>query len=143
LVILSEIGTGMSRWPSVKHFSSWLGLSPHHQMSGGRVWSRRVRPGAQRAAVARRLAARSLHSSHSAMGAFFRRIKARHGTPKAMSATAHKLARLIYSLLKHGSASVQQEMHTYEAQYVERKVKSITKHATALGYKLVPLSAEV
>lgn len=143
LVILSAIGTDMSRWPSVKHFSSWLGLSPPHKSSGGRVLSRRVRPGAQRAAVALRLAASSLHSSHSAMGAFFRRIKARHGTPKAITATAHKLARLLYSLLKHGSAYVQQEMHTYEAQYVERKVKSITKHATALGYKLVPLSAEV
>jgi hypothetical protein len=71
LVILSEIGTDMSRWPSVKNFSSWLGLSPQDKISGGRVLSRRVRPGAQRAAVALRLAANSLHSSQSAMGAFF------------------------------------------------------------------------
>jgi hypothetical protein len=143
LVILSEIGTDMSRWPSVKHLSSWLGLSPHHKISGGRVLSRRVRPGAQRAAVALRLAANSLHRSHSALGAFFRRIKARHGTPKAIIATAHKLARLIYSLLKNGSAYVQKERQTYEAQYVERKVKSMTKQAMALGYTLVPVSVEV
>ena len=104
--------------------------------------SRRVRPGAQRAALALRLAANSLHRSQSAMGAFFRRIKARHGTPKAITATAHKLARLIYSLLKNGSAYVQKEMASYEAQYVERKVKSMAKQAMALGYELVPVSAE-
>jgi transposase len=142
LVVLSEIGTDMSRWPSVKQFSSWLGLSPQHRISGGRVLSRRVRPGAQRAALALRLAANSLHRSQSAMGAFFRRIKARHGTPKAITATAHKLARLIYSLLKNGSAYVQKEMESYEAQYVERKVKSMAKQAMALGYELVPVSAE-
>jgi hypothetical protein len=101
-----------------------------------------VRPGAQRAALALRLAANSLHRSQSALGAFFRRLKARHGTPKAITATAHKLARLIYSLLTHGTAYVQQEMQTYEAQYVERKVKQITQQARALGYQLVPVSAE-
>lgn len=142
LVILSEIGTDMSRWSSVKQFSSWLGLSPQHRISGGRVLSRRVRRGAQRAALALRLAANSLHRSQSALGAFFRRIKFRHGTPKAITATAHKLARLIYSLLKNGSAYVQKEMETYEAQYVERKVTSMAKQAMALGYQLVPVSAE-
>lgn len=142
LVVLSEIGMDMSRWPSVKQFSSWLGLSPQHRVSGGRVLSRRVRPGAQRAARALRLAASSLHRSQSVLGAFFRRIKARHGTPKAITATAHKLARLIYSLLKNGTAYVQQEMQTYEAQYVERKVKQMTQQARALGYELVPVSVE-
>jgi transposase len=77
LVILSEIGTDMHRWPSVKHFCSWLGLCPQHQISGGKVLSRRVRPGAHRVTVALRLAARSLHHSQSALGAFFRRMKAR------------------------------------------------------------------
>lgn len=142
LVILSEIGTDMSRWPSVKAFSSWLGLSPQARISGGRVLSSRVRPGAQRAAHALRLAANRLHNSQSALGAFFRRIKARRGTPKAITATAHQLARLIYSLLKNGSAYVHQEMQAYEAQYVERKVKQMTQQARALGYQLVPLNAE-
>ncbi len=94
LILLSEIGTDMHRWPSVKHFCSWLGLCPQHQISGGKVLSRRVRPGAHRVTVALRLAARSLHHSQSALGAFFRRMKARLGTPKAITATAHKLARL-------------------------------------------------
>ena len=140
LVILSEIGTDMSRWASVKKFCSWLGLSPQHQVSGGKVLSRRVRPGSSRATVALRLAARSLHHSQSALGAFFRRIKARRGTPKAIVATAHKLARLIYSLLKYGSAYVSQGMEAYEAQYRQRQLKAMSRQAKALGFTLVPVT---
>jgi transposase len=116
LVILSEIGTEMSRWPSGKHFCRWWGLGPPHKVSGGKVLSRRGRPGANRVAVALRLAAGSLHHSQSALGALFRRLRARLGAPKAITAPAHKLARLVYSLWKHGTASVQQGMEEYEAQ---------------------------
>ena len=144
LVILSEIGTDMSRWPSVKHLCSWLGLSPQHKISGGKVLSRRVRPGAPRVAVALRLAARTVHHARTALGAFFRRLRSRLGAPKAITATAHKLARLVYSLLKHGSASVQQGLDAYESQYRERKVKAMARQAHALGYTLVALgTAEV
>ncbi len=139
LVILSEIGTDMTRWPSVKHVWSWLGLCPQHNISGGKVLSRRVRPGAHRVTVALRLAARSLHHSQSALGAFFRRMQARLGTPKAITAAAHTLARLVSHLLKHGSASVQQGLENYEAQYHERKVTTMAQQAKALGYTLVPL----
>jgi transposase len=142
LVILSEIGTDMHRWPSVKHFCRWLGLCPQHKISGGKVLSRRVRPGAHRVTVALRLAARSLHHSQSALGAFCRRMKARLGTPKAITATAHKLARLVYSLLKHGQAYVQQGMDAYEAQYRERKITAMARQAKALGYALVPVAAQ-
>ena len=142
VILLSEIGTDMHRWPSVKHFCSWLGLCPQHKISGGKGLSRRVRPGAHRVTVALRLAARSLHHSQSALGAFFRRMKARLGTPKAITATAHKLARLVYSLLQHGSAYVQQGLDAYEAQYRERKVTTMAKQAKALGYTLVPLAAQ-
>ena len=142
LVILSEIGTAMPRWPRVKHFCSWLGLGPQHKISGGQVLSRRVRPGAPRVTVALRLAARTLHHSQSALGAFFRRMKARLGTPKASTATAHKLARLVYSLWQHGSAYVQQGLDAYEAQYRERKVTTMAKQAKALGYTRVPLAAQ-
>jgi transposase len=142
LIILSAIGTDMHRWPSVKHFCSWLGLCPQHKISGGKVLSRRVRPGAHRVTVALRLAARSLHHSQSALGAFFRRMKARLGTPKAITATAHKLARLVSSLLQHGSAYVQQGLDAYEAQYRERKVTTMAKQAKALGSTLVPLAAQ-
>src|SRR5712691_3496593 len=142
LVILSESGTDMHRWPSVQHCCRWLGLCPQHKISGGKVLSRRVRPGAPRVTVALRLAARSVHHSQSALGAFLRRMKARLGTPKAITATAHKLARLVYHLLKHGSAYVQQGLENYEAQYHERKVKTMAKQAKALGYTLVPLVAQ-
>jgi len=142
LLLRSEIGTAMHRWPSVQHFWSWLGLCPQHQISGGTVLSRRVRPGAHRVTVALRLAARSLHHSPSALGAFFRRMKARLGTPKAITATAHKLARLVYSLLQHGSAYVQQGLDAYEAQYRERKVTAMARQAKALGYTLVPLVSQ-
>src|SRR6266487_4257023 len=140
LVILSEIGTDMTRWPSVKHFCSWLGLSPQHKISGGKVLSRRVRPGAQRVALALRLAARTLHKAHTALGAFFRRLRSRLGAPKAITATAHKLARLVYSLVKHGSAYVKQGLEAYESQYRERTVKAVARQAKALGYTLVELA---
>ena len=95
VIILSASGTDRHRWPSVQHFWSWLGLCPPHQISGGKVLSRRVRPGAHRVTVALRLAARTLHHSPSALGAFLRRMPARLGTPKALTATAHTLARLV------------------------------------------------
>ena len=132
----------MHRWPSVQHVCRWLGLCPQHTISGGTVLSRRVRPGAHRVTVALRLAARSLHRSQSALGAFFRRMKARLGAPKAITATAHTLARLVYSLLQHGSAYVQQGLDAYEAQDRERKVTTMAKQAKALGYTLVPLVAQ-
>jgi transposase len=138
LVLLSEIGTDMTRWPTEKHFAAWLGLCPLHKISGGKVLSRKVRPSANRAAVALRLAASCLHHSQSALGAFFRRLKARLGTPKAVVATAHKLARLVYRLLKHGEAYVAQGMAEYEHAYRERVVQSLARKAKALGYQLRP-----
>ena len=82
LKVVSEIGTDMSRWPTVKHFASWLGLSPNNRVSGGGVMSSRTRPSANRAAVALRLAANALHRSDSALGAFLRRKKAHLGAPE-------------------------------------------------------------
>lgn len=139
LVVLSEIGTDMSPWPSVKHFCSWLGLCPNHRISGGKVLSRRTKPCANRAAAALRLAAYALHRSQSALGAFLRRLKARVGAPKAITATAHKLARLVYSLLKHGTAYVTQGMAEYERDYRERVVRNLSRRAKELGYGLVAL----
>jgi hypothetical protein len=104
LVRLSEMGTEMSRGPTETHLAAWLGRCPLHKISGGQGLARKVRPRANRAAVALRLAASCLPHSQSARGAFFRRLKARLGTPQAVVATAHKLARLVYRLLKHGEA---------------------------------------
>ena len=142
LVILSEMGTDRQRWPSVKHCCRWRGLWPQHQISGGKMLSRRVRPGAHRVSVALRLAARSLPHSQSALGAFFRRMKARLGTPKAITATAHQLARLVYRLLTHGSAYVQQGLDAYEAPSRPRKVTAMARQAKTLGSTLVPLASQ-
>lgn len=137
LILVSEIGFEMSRWPTVKHFASWLGLCPHQRVSGGKVLSRRTKLWAHRAATALRLAASCLPHSQSALGAFFRRMKARLGTPKAITATAHTLARLVYTLLKHGTAYVAQGMADYEQRYQERVLQHLTRRAKTLGYALV------
>ena len=138
MILFSEIGSALSRWPTEKHFCSWLGLCPHHRITGGKLLSSRIRPGPNRAAQALRLAARSLHASKSALGAYFRRLKSRLGTAQAIVATAHKLARLVYSLLKHGTAYVQQGLDAYERQYRQRSAAALARRARELGYELVP-----
>lgn len=137
LIVLSEIGIDMSRWPSEKHFGSWLGLAPNPKKSGGRVKSSATRPGVNRAAQALRLAAKNLQRSQSALGAFFRRIAARRGLAKAITATAYKLARIIYAMLKHGMAYVAQGLAAYEMAYRERVVRQMKRKAAALGLMIV------
>jgi transposase len=131
----------MRRWPTEKHFAAWLGLCPHHKISGGKILSRKVRPSANRAASALRLAAQCFHHSQSALGAFLRRLKTRVGAPKAVPATAHKLARLVYRVLKYGEAYVAQGMTEYEQAYRERTLQNLIRKAKALGYKLLPTTA--
>ena len=141
LVVLSEIGTDMSRWPSEKHFGSWLGLAPNPKKSGGKVQSSATRPGVHRAAQALRLAAKNLQRSKSALGAFFRRIAARRGLAKAITATAYKLARIVYALLKHGTAYVAQGLAAYETAYRERVVRQVKRKAAELGLIIVERDA--
>ena len=138
LTLLGEVGTDVSKFPTVQHFTSWLGLCPQHWKTGGKVKSSATRPGVNRAAQALRLAARSLHASKSALGAFFRRLKSRLGAAKAIVATAHKLARLVYSMLKHGTAYVQQGLDAYEQAYRQRSTAALARRARELGYELVP-----
>jgi transposase len=95
LKVLSEIGLDMTRWPTSKPLASWLGLCPGNKVSGGKRYRIRSKPSANRAATALRLAAQGVANNHSALGAYERRIRARLGAPKAMTATAHKLARLV------------------------------------------------
>jgi transposase len=139
LVIVSEIGTDMSKWPTEKHFTSWLGLCPQHQGSAGKIKSRRVRRGSNLAARAFRLAAQGCHHAKNALGAFYRRIQARCGGIKAVFATARKLAERVYRLLKYGVAYVRQGIDAYEAAYRERLLKGLAYRAQALGYALVQL----
>jgi transposase len=137
LMVLSEIGTDMSRWPSEKHCGSWLGLAPNPKKSGGKVPSSATRPGVNRAAQALRLAAKNVQRSKSALGAFFRRIAARRGLAKAMTATAYKLARIVYALLKHGTAYVAHGLAAYETAYRERVVHQGKRKAAELGLVVV------
>ena len=140
LKVISETGTDMTKWPSAKHFASWLGLSPNNRITGGRVMSSKTKPSANRAAGALRLAANALHRSDSALGAFLRRKKAHLGAPKAITATAHKLARLIYSMLRYGQEYVDAGAEYYERQYQQRALRAAKRRAAQLGYQLVPMS---
>jgi transposase len=137
LKVISESGLDMTRWPTAKHFASWLGLSPGNKMSGGKRYRMRSKPSANRAATALRLAAQGLANSHSALGAYYRRMRARLGAPKAITATAHKLARLVYSMLRHGTAYVDAGQQAYEKQYRDRVLTNLQRKARAFGYQLI------
>jgi len=140
LKIISEIGTDMSAWPTVKNFASWLGLSPGNKISGGKVLSSKTKTSANRAAMAFRMAAYSLTKSKSALGAFYRRKRSQLGAPKAITATAHKIARLVYSMLKYGTEYVDQGQDYYEEKYRERIIKNLRKKAKSLGFEMLPQS---
>ena len=138
LKVISEIGTDMSRWKSAKHFASWLGLSPGTNVSGGKVLSKKTKRTANRASSALRMAAFAVTNSKSAIGAYHRRMRARHGSPKAITATAHKLARLIYSMLKNGMEYVEQGQDYYENQYKDRVLKNLKRRVAEMGFKMIP-----
>jgi transposase len=137
LVILTEVGPDLSRFPSEKHFASWLGLCPDQRISGGRVLSSRTRRVSNRVSDALRMAALTLERSQSALGAFYRRMKARLGAAEAVTATAHKLARLIYRLLKHGEAYLRKGMADYEKKFQEQKLNTLQKIAHTMGFELI------
>ena len=139
LKVVSEIGTDMTKWPSAGHFASWLGLSTHNRITGGKVICSRTKASANRAATALRLAANALHRSDSALGAFLRRKKAHLGAPKDITATAHKLARIIYSMLRYGLQYVDAGAEYYEQQYRQRTLHTAKRRAAQLGYQLVPI----
>ena len=139
LKVVGEIGTDMTKWPTAKHFASWLGLSPDNKVTGGKIISSRTKASANRAAAALRMATYSLHRSDSALGAFLRRKKAQLGAPKAITATAHKLARIIYSMLRFGQDYVDAGAEYYEAQYRHRALHAAKRRAAQLGYQLIPM----
>jgi len=134
--VIAEVGTDMSCWPTHKHFGSWLGVAPQHQITGGKIKSRGTAKNANRAATALRVAAQSLWRSDSALGAFYRRQKARHGPAKATTATAYKLARIIYHMLKEQQPYRDPGATAYQQQHRERAVRNLRRKAAQLGYRL-------
>jgi hypothetical protein len=142
LTLVSEVGLDMRRWTTVKHFTAWLGLCPGTKVSGGKRLGSRTKPNANRAAAALRVAAASLFRSRSALGAYLRRMAARLGKAQAVTATAHKLARLVYSMLRYGTEYVDVGQHYYEQRYKARVIQNLTRRAKELGFELVPQSVE-
>jgi transposase len=137
-VLLSAIGTDMSKWPTEKHFASWLGLAPHNDISGGKVLRSKPLKGNRRAAQALRLAAQTLGRTQTALGSDYRRLRARKGPPHAITATAHKLARMVYHVLKHRTPYQPQSQETYEQQLRQRTIRHLKRTATRLGFTLLP-----
>lgn len=139
--VITEIGLDMSKWPTVKHFTSWLSLCPNNQITGGKIKKRGRRKAKNRAAQALRMAAQSLNRSQSALGAYYRRMRAKHGPEKANVATAHKLARLIYFMLKNKTPYHDVGVEHYEEKYRQRQLRNLQRQAQRMGFRLEPLSA--
>lgn len=139
--LLTEIGPDVSRFASVKHFCSWLGLCPGTKISGGKVLSSGTKRSANRARQALKMAAQSLWRSESALGAFYRRLSARMDKPKANTAAAHKLARMVYFMLTRGEAFVDQGQQRYEEQQRQRSIAALKRRAAALGFQINPVGA--
>ena len=137
LTLLSEVGLDMSRWPTAKHFASWLGLCPGSKISGGKSYSSKSKPSANRAAHAFRMAAYSLHRSPSAIGAFLRRKKAQLGAPKAITATAHKIARIFYTMMKTRTEYKDLGADYYQHRYKERMLRNLKRKAKAFGLTII------
>ena len=137
LSAISETGLDMSKWPTEKHFCSWLALSPNNRISGGKILSAKTKKVASRAACTFRMAAQSLYNSPTALGAFYRRIKSRLGAKAAITATAHKIARIYYNMLKYGKDYVDQGQDYYNKRYQDRVLKGLQRKAAAMGYQLV------
>jgi hypothetical protein len=140
LRLLSEIGTDMTRWPTEKHFTSWLTLAPRNKISGGRLLSSRTQPSANRAAAILRLAATTLGRTQTALGAFYRRLAYRVGKAKAVTATARKLAILVYRTLKDGLVYADPGADTYDAQHRTHVIRRLRQRAAPLGFALVNAS---
>ena len=134
---IAECGADMTRWPTAKHFTSWLTLAPGSKISGGKVLSSRTRRSANRATALLRLAAVSVAKTSTALGAFSRRLAARIGKAKAVTATARKLAVLFYNTLRHGAAYVDPGANYYEERYRQRTITNLRRRAESLGFALV------
>jgi len=136
--VLSETGVDMSPWPTSKHFASWLSVCPQNDKTGGKVIKSHTRQSQNRAAAALRMAAQSLTHSHSALGGYCRHMQAKLGKAEGITATAHKLARIIYAMLKNRTPYRDPGEGYYEERARERAVKNLKRKAQQLGFELTP-----
>lgn len=146
LKLVSECGTDMTRWPSVKHFTSWLCLAPGNKISGGKILSSRTRRSSSRASALLRLAAINVGKTETALGAFYRRLASRIGKAKAVTATARKVAAMFYRVLRYGTQYNDPGADYYEERYRKRVLKNLERRAKQFDLVLVSsgvLSAEV
>ncbi len=139
LKLVGECGTDLAAWPSAKHFTSWLCLAPGNKISGGKLLSSRTRRSSNRAAALLRLAATTLGRSDTALGAFYRRLSARAGKAKAVTATARKIAVLFYNSLRHGMTYHDPGASQYDARYRSRVIGNLQRRAKALGFSLLEI----
>ena len=135
--VVSEVGVDMTRWTTEAHFASWLGLCPDNRISGDRVLRTGTRHVVNRAATALRLAATTLRSSQSYLGAQYRRLRSTLGAPKAITAMAHKLARLVYRMLRWGHEYIDKGLQFYEERHHQQQVHLLIKRAAKFGLQVV------
>jgi len=141
LVILTELGVDVSRFPTEKHFASWLGLCPRVYESNKTQRKKGPRKGKNRVAIALRMAAQATGQTKSPLALFYRRIKSRIGGKGAITATAHKLACLVYRMLKYGREYVKHSIEAYDKRLREQQERSLRRKARLLGFELVAHSA--
>ena len=139
--LVSEVGLDMSRWKTEAHFASWLGLCPDNRTSGDKVLKRGTRRVINRAATALRMAAVTLMRSRTYLGAQYRRLRTRLGAPKAITAMAHRLARLVYRMLKYGQQYVDKGAEYYEQRYRNQQIQSLRTRAAKLGFQITQAQA--
>ena len=137
LKIISEIGRDISRWPTFKHFCAWLGLCPGTKISGGRRLNSRTSHNTNRAAITLRMSASTLYRSRTALGAHLRRMKARMGPVDAITATAHKMARILYFMMARKQDYSEAGESYYDELHKEKTTRYLRKKARALGFELV------
>jgi transposase len=137
LRLISECGTDMDKWPTAKHFTSWLTLCPGSKITGGKILSAHSRKSNNRVVAHLRLAATTVGRTDTALGAFYRRLSSRIGKAKAVTATARKIAILFYNALKYGMAYRDPGADQYEKEYRDRVIKNLQRRARKLGLSLV------
>jgi transposase len=141
--LLAEVGPDLSRFATASAFASWLGLCPDNRISAGRVLSVQTRVVKNRVAMALRMAAQSLHRSQSFLGEYYRRMRAKLGTPKAITAAAHKLTRIIFHLLSTRQSYDESIFSKQELQHRHRKELKLRNQARVLGFEIIAKPAAV